>query len=87
MRRHLSNLLLSGLLLAGLGSPAWACLNDSEVDSAEREFKSQYQVQPTPEPTPPPSSNSDGLKTYGPLILGGALLVGAVFQGRRRARQ
>jgi hypothetical protein len=63
-----------GLLLAGAWVPtARACINDREVNAAEREFKSSYQDRSTPAPSPYPH---EGPVT--PLALmgiGGSLLV------------
>jgi hypothetical protein len=76
---------LSALLLAAAALPARACINDREVNRAEREFKSQY-LQPAPtisEPSPPESRAV-------PIALlggGGFLVLGAtltVLNVRRR---
>lgn len=74
--------LVSGLVMAMSNLPAYAYINDREANNAEREFKSQYQEKPASEPstsTPSPASTTDQLKEHGPLVLGGALLVGAVM--------
>ena len=89
MARFLLCLLVSGLLVAVSSLSARACINDREVNNAEREFKSQYQEMPSSEPlapVPSPASTTDQLKEYGPLTLGGALLIGAMVQGRRRSK-
>jgi hypothetical protein len=89
MRRFLFCLLMSGLVVAVGSLSARACINDREVNNAEREFKSQYQEKPASEsPASEPSSpsTSDQLKEYGPLALGGVLLVGAMVQVRRRSK-
>jgi hypothetical protein len=89
MRRFLLCSLLSVVAMAWSSLPARACINDREANNAEREFKSQYQEKPAPEPSAPvPSSPSatDQLKEYAPLALGGALLVGAMVQVRRRSK-
>jgi hypothetical protein len=89
MRRFLLCSLVSGLVVALSSLSARACINDREVNNAEREFKSQYQEKPATEstvPAPSPVSTTDQLKEYGPLALGGALLVGAMVQVRRRSK-
>jgi hypothetical protein len=87
MRRFLLCSLLSGLVIAWSSLSVRACINDREVNNAEREFKSQYQEKPSSEPpVPSPPSASDSFKEYGPLALGGALLVGAMVQVRRRSK-
>jgi hypothetical protein len=85
MRRSLLCLLTSAVLLAITALPTRACLNDREVDNAEREFKSHY-ADPAEGQSPrlPPPSATDQLKYYGPLAMGGLLLVGAFAQVRRR---
>src|SRR5947209_2033862 len=45
-------LLLIGLVIAGLTSPAIACINDIELPSHEREFRSQYRGPQTPPSAP-----------------------------------
>lgn len=89
MRRVLLCSLLSGLMIVLSSQCAHACINDREVNNAEREFKSQYQESPASDPSVPvssPPSASDSLKEYGPLALGGALFVGAMVQVRRRSK-
>jgi hypothetical protein len=85
MSRFLRCVLCAGVVLAAAGS-ARACLNDREVNRAEREFRSQYQ-DPSPlesAPTAPPTSFGDEVKFYAPLTFGGLLLVGAFMQTARR---
>lgn len=70
---------LSALFLLALAAlPARACINDREVNKAEREFKSQY-LQPAPasEPAPSPAPPQD--KALPVAFLGGGtvLLLGA----------
>jgi hypothetical protein len=74
--------LLACLTLIVLVSPAAACLNDAELPSHEREFRSQYKRQ-TPPPSPPSSTpdNSSLLFGGGTLLLIGA--VGLAGTGRR----
>ncbi len=89
MRRFLLCSLLSGLVVVVSSLSARACINDREVNNAEREFKSQYQEKSAAEPSAPvpsPALTSDQLKEYGPLALGGVLLIGAMMQGRRRSK-
>ncbi len=80
--------LLSCLALAAFVSPAAACINDRELPSHEREFRSQYNRQ-TPPPTP---ASSDSTYPSGfPLLIGSGslLLIGAVSVATtgRRARK
>ncbi|HEY7159449.1 MAG TPA: hypothetical protein VH575_36220 [Gemmataceae bacterium] len=89
MRRFLLCSLVSGLVVTMSSLSARACINDREVNNAEREFKSQYQEKPvseSPASEPSPPSTSDQFKEYGPLALGGVLLVGAMVQVRRRSK-
>lgn len=89
MRRFLLCCVVSGLLMAMSNLPARACINDREANNAEREFKSQYRERPAAEPppsVPSPTSTTDQLKEHGPLVLGGALLVGSMIQVRRKSR-
>ena len=89
MRRFLLCSLVSGLVMVLSGLSACACINDREVNNSEREFKSQYQEKPaseSPVSEPSPPAASDQLKEYGPLALGGVLLVGAMVQVRFRHR-
>jgi hypothetical protein len=88
MRRFLLSSLLSAVV-AMSNSSAFACINDREADNAEREFKSQYHEKPaaeSPSPISPPGSTGDSLKEYGPLVLGGTLLVGSMVQVRRKSK-
>jgi hypothetical protein len=66
-----------------LSAPAGACLNDSELPSHEREFRSSYQNGHSPSVSP----SSSGWKAYAPpalLSAGGALVVAAGFVTFRR---
>ena len=65
--------LLACLALIGLAGPAAACLNDVELSSHEREFRSQYNGPGNPSPAPGP--NSAGEPSTGLLIGGGAALL------------
>ena len=77
MGRFAMRLLACVLVLAATGT-ASACINDSEVDRSEREFKSSYNERsPRGEPAP---EYSPGGEPTGPLAflgLGSALLAGA----------
>jgi hypothetical protein len=87
MRRQFSGLALSVLLLGVGAMPAWACINDREVNTKEREFKSQYQDdQPhyAPEPTSSPSTREQ-LLSFAAAGAGSAMLMGAcVFCFKRK---
>jgi hypothetical protein len=50
--------LLSIAALLALSSPVLACLNDTELISHEREFKSQYQESQYQPPAPTPVSSA-----------------------------
>jgi hypothetical protein len=54
MRRPLA---LLALVLAGLAGPAAACINDDELPSHEREFRSQYSVLASLDSTPSTREN------------------------------
>jgi hypothetical protein len=78
MRRFATGV-LAGLVLLAAGSPAPACINDSEVDKAEREFKSSYEKNtprgtPAPDYAPPPKDRGLPLAFLG---TGSVLLAGA----------
>ena len=69
--------LLLCLVLAGFARPAVACLNDNELPSHEREFRSQYLASHDFAPRPP-DSDSPGhwfLMYGGAVLLAGALTV------------
>jgi hypothetical protein len=75
--------LLACLALAVLAGPAAACLNDNELPTHEREFRSHYRG-----PASPPSTDAE--PSGRPLLFGagGVLLIGAFALGStgRRAR-
>jgi hypothetical protein len=79
--------LLACLALVCLAGPAVACINDAELPTHEREFRSQYRGSVAPTPPPPPESTQPSGQ---PLLLGGgaALFLGAATLawngGRRR---
>jgi len=89
MKRLLTLALCSTLVVLAGVRPALACINDREVESAEREFRSAYPTPAPVSPAPPPPSPSlqDQIKLYAPLTMGGLLLVGAIVQTVRRVRQ
>ncbi len=77
---------LASLTLVILASPAFACLNDTELPNHEREFRSQYKRS-----TPPPQTDSPyrGNSTLGLSMLFGSgtlLLVGAIGVARTTRR-
>jgi hypothetical protein len=66
------------MLLAVAALPARACINDREVNRAEREFKSQYlQTAPETQPAPDPSGTQETALPIAFLGGGGVLLLGA----------
>ena len=70
-------LLLAVAIITIAAAPGFACINDVELVSHEREFRSQY-GQPPKLPDPVPSTSTDNTR---PLLIGGTgvlLLVGAV---------
>ena len=79
---------LTALLAAA--APAAACINDSESEKAEKEFKSRYLQQPASPAAAPEYREAD---PAGPgLVWGGtagglALLAGAVVVGARGPRR
>jgi hypothetical protein len=69
--------------VAVFGTPAVACINDSELPGHEREFRSSYQADRKPGEQSPPTL----LQQYGPgtmAIAGGVLLLGAGLVVARR---
>jgi hypothetical protein len=87
MRRLLATLSTSLTFLCLFAFPASACINDSEVNAKEREFKSQYQEdkpQYMPEPVYSPR-NGQKLAPFAAVGVGSALLAGAcVFCLKRK---
>ena len=86
MRRSLAVLVLSFSMVLAIAVPAFACINDREVNAKEREFKSQYQestpsVAPTPNYSP---GGQDKLIPIAALGTGSLLLVGAGIVCLRR---
>jgi len=79
---------LSALMLLAAALPARACINDREVNRAEREFKSQYrQTAPTGQPAPSPPQSRDSALPLAFLGGGAVLLLGAtatVLKPRKR---
>jgi hypothetical protein len=74
---------LLGLVLVGLGGRAAACINDSELDSQEREFRSQYgNLVAAPSQTEQPRPVQHDLLSGGGMVL----LVGAFGLAAMRDR-
>lgn len=73
--------LLTAAVVVAIAGPATACINDVEVESHEREFRSQYRdVAPATSAEPAPATSRTPF-AYG----GGALLlVGAVVVSARK---
>jgi hypothetical protein len=72
--------LIAATALALSATAAAACINDREVDSREREFKSQYLApKATEQPPSPDSSNMPLAAAGGGLIL---ITAAAVIAGR-----
>jgi hypothetical protein len=80
-------LVLAGLVAALAGGPAVACINDVELPTHEREFRSQYD-RPAPPPVPPaaesaapgdPSAYGLGAGLAGLILLAGAAAL--AYQG------
>ncbi|HEY1376351.1 MAG TPA: hypothetical protein VGF55_06130 [Gemmataceae bacterium] len=71
--------LITAVALVLVASAAAACINDREVESHEREFKSQY-LAPRPQESPSPQETNLPLAAAG----GGLLLLtaAAVVAGR-----
>jgi len=76
--------LIAGLIVAAAAGPAAACLNDVELPSHEREFRSQYRGDAPAPPSPSPGQAVVHTALYSS---GAVLLVGAVGLAvtRRRA--
>ena len=87
MRRHLAHVLLSIFVFGATALPAFACINDREVTTKEREFKSQYQDEAphyVPEPAQTTSSRQQ-LLSFVAVGAGSAMLTGAcVFCLKRK---
>jgi hypothetical protein len=75
--------LLAMLLLPFFARQGYACLNDTSVERAEQEFRSQYN-----QPPPEPAAQQAGLNPWGlgALCVGAGLASGSliVAVGRRR---
>jgi hypothetical protein len=81
-----SILILAATLALLVPSVANACINDRESNQSEKEFKSNYLVQPQqPQSTPEPKSNliAEGGVTVGVSLLFGAIAIG-FFSARKR---
>ncbi len=68
-----------GLVLAGLASPALACMNDVESSQHEREFRSQYGEPMTQAPAPSAVGRLASVVDPGLAAVGAACLTGALF--------
>jgi len=68
--------LISTVLVMALAAPAFACINDSELISHEREFRSQYQESQYQPPQPEQLSSA---RPY--LLSGSGLLMTLVGAG------
>jgi len=80
MLKHLGLAFLCFLCTAFVGGTARACINDREINNAEREFKSSYETSPDYDTTSAPGSVTSidaRVKRTAALGLGGALLLGA----------
>jgi len=87
MRRIFLGLLTLSLVAIHV-STATACLNDREVNNAEKEFKSRYIDQSPPQYQPQPQQDiKDQLMTYGGIGAGSALLLGAFVLGAIKVRR
>ena len=78
--------LIACLALALSAVPAAACINDSELKTHEREFRSQY-GQPAPPPSAPTSAEPVGSLPVGRIaaVAGLVLLAGATVVAWRGA--
>ena len=79
---------LALILCVGFAVPAFACLNDRELPSHEREFRSDYGDPASPVPPPPPNLGDFAVNPSESMWLGAgaALVTGAFFvsvNGRR----
>jgi hypothetical protein len=61
--------LITATALILVASAAAACVNDREVDTREREFKSQYMAPRPEEPVSPEPSNTPLVAVGGGLLL------------------
>ena len=75
--------LLVCLALALFAAPAAACINDSDLSSHEREFKSQYRGKSYSPISPTESPAQNIMIGGGGMLLGGAAAL-VVTGGRRR---
>jgi hypothetical protein len=84
MRWFLICLVLSVAVLTVSAPAASACLNDREVLTHEKEFKSQYLQQPAPPPPstePSPSPSGETVKQVAYAGLGAGLFFAALLLG------
>jgi hypothetical protein len=76
--------------LIAFAAPAAACINDSESEKAEKEFKSRYLRQPVPPAAAPEYREAEPAGpsfAWGGTAGGLALLAGAVAVGARGPRR
>ena len=78
--------LLVGLVLVGVGGRAGACLNDSELKTHEREFRSQYGEWAGVGPVEGEGGGRRALRQDVLLGGGAAMLLGAFARAARRDR-
>jgi hypothetical protein len=87
MRHPLAAICLSLTLLGAFALPTSACINDREVNTKQREFKSQYHEdapQYTPEPLYSPST-TEKLLSFVAVAAGSVMLTSAcVFCLKRK---
>jgi LPXTG-motif cell wall-anchored protein len=89
MRKLFAGVLLAMLALTAFASSASACLNDREVGTSEREFKSSYIDQQGNEPVSPgqslpPGENGQPVAAIaGLILLAGAGVLGLMKPGNR----
>jgi hypothetical protein len=79
MIRFLSIAVCGSLILVALAAKASACINDREIETQERYFKSSYIEKPAPEPSPAPSApeGEEKLLVWGGIGAGAFLFLGA----------
>jgi hypothetical protein len=78
--------LLAGLVLVGVGGRAGACMNDSELKTHEREFRSQYGEWAGVAPAELEGGKRRALRQEFVLAAGAVMLVGAFGLAVRRDR-
>jgi hypothetical protein len=76
--------LLSAVAMVGLSGPLFACINDTELRSHEREFKSQYQESSYTPPEPEQATSSKPFVLSGLGVAMGLAGVGLFLRLRSR---